>query len=158
MLTNECVGCGTVAHLFCHSERQRGIQCVDASLRYASFSMTGRCYAKHFCHGECTFIHSERSEESTHGYFIARDVCDSRQGEVLMWLQCALFSMTRICQTPWHNRFSSYPFSPIRMCKKSGTPERTRTSNRQSRNLVLYPIELPVQVLRQTYNKSMICA
>ncbi len=49
-------------------------------------------------------------------------------------------------------------FFPIRMCKKSGTPERTRTSNRQSRNLVLYPIELPVQVLRQTYNKSMICA
>jgi hypothetical protein len=24
----------------CHSERERGIQCVDASLRYASFSMT----------------------------------------------------------------------------------------------------------------------
>jgi hypothetical protein len=31
--------------------------------------------------------------------------------------------------------------------KETRTPERTRTSNRQSRSLVLYPIELPVQVL-----------
>ena len=46
---------------------------------------------------------------------------------------------TRLCGHR-HNRFI-----PIRMRKGSSTPERTRTSNRQSRNLVLYPIELPVQ-------------
>ena len=52
--------CGVIpSALFCHSERERGIQCVDASLRLRSVQ-----------HDKCgvipnaLFCHSERSEES----------------------------------------------------------------------------------------------
>jgi hypothetical protein len=46
--------CGGILHalfvipntFFCHSERKRGIYCMDASLRYAAFSMTK---VKHGC-------------------------------------------------------------------------------------------------------------
>ena len=72
MLTNNCVGCGTVAHLFCHAEHSL---CVIPSIPFVSFRAHARnpvwmlCFAQH---DKSDSVIPSESEESMTLFVLAK--------------------------------------------------------------------------------------